>query len=42
MERAKSTPEGGEWLVLKIDPAWKVRRDRRTFDVMTRDLKWIN
>ena len=37
-----STPVGGEWLVLKIDPAWKVPRDRRIFGVMTRDLKWIN
>jgi hypothetical protein len=37
-----TTPVGGEWLVLKIDPAWKVRGDRRIFGVMTRDLKWIN
>jgi hypothetical protein len=38
-----STPTpGGEWLVLRIEPAWKVRGDRRTFGVMTRDLKWIN
>ena len=29
-------------LVLRIDPAWKVRGDRRIFGVMTRDLKWIN
>jgi hypothetical protein len=36
------TTAGGEWLVLRIDPAWKVRGDRRTFGVMTRDLKWIN
>ena len=36
------TPAGGEWLVLRIDPPWKVRGDRRTFGVMTRDLKWIN
>ena len=39
---SKSTPPGGEWLVLRIDPPWKVRGDRRTFGVMTRDLKWIN
>ena len=37
-----STPAGGEWLVLRVDPPWKVRGDRRTFGVMTRDLKWIN
>lgn len=37
-----STPPGGEWLVLRVDPPWKVRRDPRTFGVMTRDLKWIN
>jgi hypothetical protein len=37
-----NTPPGGEWLVLRIDPAWKVRGDRRIFGVMTRDLKWIN
>jgi hypothetical protein len=37
-----STPAGGEWLVLRIDPPWRVRRDRRIFGVMTRDLKWIN
>jgi sulfatase-like protein len=39
---SKSTPAGGEWLVLRVDPPWKVRGDRRTFGVMTRDLKWIN
>jgi hypothetical protein len=38
---SKSAPPGGEWLVLRIDPAWKVRGDRRIFGVMTRDLKWI-
>jgi hypothetical protein len=37
-----STPVGGEWIVLRVDPPWKVRRDRRIFGVMTRDLKWIN
>ena len=37
-----STPPGGEWIVLRIDPPWKVRGDRRIFGVMTRDLKWIN
>jgi hypothetical protein len=37
-----STPVAGEWIALKIDPPWKVRRDRRIFGVMTRDLKWIN
>ncbi len=37
-----STPPGGEWLVLRVDPPWKVRGDRRVFGVMTRDLKWIN
>jgi hypothetical protein len=29
-------------LILRIDPQWKVRGDRRVFGVMTRDLKWIN
>jgi len=29
-------------VVLRIDPTWKVRGDRRNFGVMTRDLKWIN
>ncbi len=37
-----STSTPGEWLVLRVDPPWKVRGDRRTFGVMTRDLKWIN
>lgn len=37
-----STPASGEWIVLRVDPPWKVRGDRRTFGVMTRDLKWIN
>ena len=36
------TPAGGEWVVLRVNPPWKVRGDRRTFGVMTRDLKWIN
>jgi Sulfatase len=35
-------PPGGEWVMLRVDPPWKVRGDRRTFGVMTRDLKWIN
>src|SRR3989338_1669660 len=39
---SKSTPVGGEWLVLRVDPPWRVRRDRRIFGVMTRDLKWID
>jgi hypothetical protein len=39
---SKTTPPGGEWLVIRIDPAWRVRGDRRIFGVMTRDLKWIN
>jgi hypothetical protein len=38
---SSSTPAGGDWLVLRVDPPWKVRRDRRVFGVMTRDLKWI-
>jgi hypothetical protein len=29
-------------VVLRIDPPWKVRGDRRIFGVMTRDLKWMN
>ena len=39
---SSSRPPGGEWLVLRVDPPWKVRGDRRTFGVMTRDLKWIH
>jgi hypothetical protein len=39
---SKTTPPGGDWLVLRTDPAWKVRGDRRTFGVMTRDLKWLD
>jgi hypothetical protein len=39
---SENTPPGGEWVVLKVDPAWKVRGDRRIFGVMTRDLKWMN
>ena len=39
---SKSTPPGGEWLVLRVDPPWKARGDRRIFGVMTRDLKWIH
>ena len=38
---SSSTPAAGEWLVLRVDPPWKVRGDRRTFGVMTRDLKWL-
>ena len=37
-----ATPAGGEWVILRVDPPWKVRGDRRVFGVMTRDLKWIN
>lgn len=33
---------GAEWVVLRVDPAWRVRRDPRTFGVMTRDLRWID
>ena len=36
------TPAGGEWMVLRVDPPWKVRGDRRIFGVMTRGLKWVN
>jgi hypothetical protein len=36
------TPVTGEWITLRVDPAWRVPRDRRVFGVMTRDLKWIN
>jgi hypothetical protein len=39
---SNSTPASGEWLVLRVNPPWKVRGDRRTFGVMTRDLKWLN
>jgi hypothetical protein len=37
-----STSAGGEWLVIRIEPAWRVRGDRRVLGVMTRDLNWIN
>lgn len=33
---------GTEWIVLKVDPPWRVPRDRRIFGVMTRDLRWID
>ena len=36
------TSPGGEWVLLRVDPPWKVRGDRRIFGVMTRDLKWLN
>ena len=39
--RAKNATSA-EWVVLRVDPPWRVRRDRRTFGVMTRDLKWTN
>jgi hypothetical protein len=39
---SSTTPAGGEWLVLRVDPPWKVRNDRRIFGVMTRDLRWMN
>lgn len=39
---SSTTAPGGEWLVMRIDPPWKVRGDRRIFGVMTRDLKWIH
>jgi hypothetical protein len=31
----------GEWITLRVDPPFRVPRDRRMFGVMTRDLKWI-
>ena len=37
-----TTSSGGEWVILRVDPPWRVRGDRRIFGVMTRDLKWIN
>lgn len=36
-----TTPADGEWITLRIDPPWKAPRDRRTFGVLTRGLKWI-
>jgi hypothetical protein len=36
-----SKPDQSEWVTLRVDPPWRVRRDPRTFGVMTRDLKWI-
>jgi hypothetical protein len=39
---SSSAPAGGEWLVLRVDPPWKVRGDRRVFGVMTRDLQWLD
>jgi hypothetical protein len=38
---SKATPENGEWITLRVDPPWRVARDKRVFGVMTRDLKWI-
>jgi hypothetical protein len=38
---SKSTLAGGEWIILRVDPAWKIRGDRRSFGLMTRNLKWI-
>jgi hypothetical protein len=37
-----SPAPGGDWVVLRVDPPWRVRGDRRVFGVMTRDLKWTN
>lgn len=31
----------GEWITLRVDPPFRVPRDRRVFGVMTRDLKWL-
>ena len=39
---SKSTPASGEWLILRVNPPWKITGDRRTLGVLTRDLKWIN
>jgi hypothetical protein len=38
-------PDGrraGGWITLRVDPPFRVPRDRRLFGVMTRDLTWIH
>ena len=40
--RATSAPAGAEWIVLRVDPPWRPRGDRRRLGVMARDLKWTN
>jgi hypothetical protein len=40
--RVKSATAGAEWMVFRVDPPWRVGGDRRTFGVMTRNLKWTN
>jgi hypothetical protein len=40
-----SSPDGrraGGWITLRVDPPFRVPRDRRLFGVMTRDLTWIH
>jgi hypothetical protein len=35
-----STDPSGHWIVMTVDPPWRVRGDPRRLGVMTRDLKW--
>lgn len=35
-----STDPSGQWLVMVVDPPWRVRGDPRKLGVMTRDIKW--
>lgn len=35
-----STDPSGQWLVMLVDPPWRVRGDPRRLGVMTRDIKW--
>ena len=35
-----STDPAGQWIVMVVDPPWRVRGDPRRLGVMTRDLKW--
>jgi len=40
--RVKSAAAYADWVVLRIEPLWRPRGERRRLGVMTRDLKWIN
>ncbi len=38
--RPKDAEPDAEWIILKVDPMWRTRTDRRRLGVMTRDLRW--
>jgi len=40
--RVKNSTAYADWVVLRIEPLWRPRGERRRLGVMTRDLKWIN